>query len=169
MLPSPDAMLHEGFIWSFVMFVYCTCCHHWLCSIVVGRSLLESTIVPHQSALYGYHATKTVVLEWCSGLMYSGSHFWLGGWVVCCHWGWQYHWCGQWGLWWKKCYVQTQRWDFLHMMISPGIPTCPMQFHMILYGILVSLFEPWTPHRIIRWNQKKYLSLVGNVVEGKYF
>ena len=114
-----------------VMFVYCTCCHHWLCSIVVGRSLLESTFAPHQSALYGYHATKAVVLEWCSLLMYSGSHFWLGGWVVCCHWGWQYHWCGQWWLWWKKCYVQTQRWDCLHMMISPGITTCPMQFHMI--------------------------------------
>ena len=92
-----------------LMFVYCTCCHHWLSSIVVGCSLLESTIVPHQSALYGYHATKAVVLEWCSVLLYSGSHFWLGGWVVCCHWGWQYHWCGQWWLWWKKCYVQTQR------------------------------------------------------------
>ena len=41
-----------------VMFVYFTCCHHWLCSIVVGGSLLESAIVPHQSALYGCHATN---------------------------------------------------------------------------------------------------------------
>ena len=57
-----------------VMFVYCTCCYHWLCSIVDGCSLLESTIVPHQSALYGYHATNTVVLEWCSVLMRSEEH-----------------------------------------------------------------------------------------------
>ena len=54
-----------------------------VCSIVVSCSLLESTIVPHQSALYGYHATKAVVLEWCSVLMYSGSHSgWVVGWCV---------------------------------------------------------------------------------------
>ena len=64
-----------------VMFVCCTCCHHWLCSIVVGCSLLESTIVPHQSALYGYHATNgcdsgvvCAHVQWQSFLVR-----WLGG------------------------------------------------------------------------------------------
>ena len=67
-------------------------CYQWRCS----------------PALVGSHVA--VVLEWCSVLMDSGSHSSFCGWVVCCHWGWQYHWCGQWWLWWKKCYVQTQRW-----------------------------------------------------------
>ena len=113
-------------------------CYQWWCGPV----------------LVGSHVA--VVLEWCSMLMDSGSHFWFCGFVVCCCWGWQYYWCGQWWLWWKKCYVQTQRWDCLHMMISPGITTCPLQFHQICYGILLSLVEPWTPHRIIRWNQTKW-------------
>ena len=60
------------------MFVYCTC-YHWLCSIVVGCSLLESVIVPHESALYGCHVINGDVAQCLWG------HMWLWFWsgVVC--------------------------------------------------------------------------------------
>ena len=63
------------------MFVYCTCCHHWLCSIVVGGSLLESVIVPHESALYGCHVINGDVAQCLWG------HMWLWFWSgVACSW-----------------------------------------------------------------------------------
>ena len=79
--PTHSMMCYAQYLVSVhaVTLSHSLCCHHWLCSIVVGCALLGSTIVPHQSALYGYHATNTVVLEWCSVLMYVAV---ISGWVV---------------------------------------------------------------------------------------
>ena len=77
-----------------------TVCAHWSWTHIVSNKYNQFTLYMVMSPLSLWR-DSFITLDLndffrCSVLMYSGSHFWLGGWVVCCHWGWQYHWCGQW-------------------------------------------------------------------------
>ena len=77
-----------------------TVCAHWSWTCIVSNKYNQFTLYVVMSPLSLWR-DSFITLDLndvfrCSVLMYSGSHFWLGGWVVCCHWGWQYHWCGQW-------------------------------------------------------------------------
>ena len=134
-----------------VMFVYCTCYHHWFAALLLvvhcespPLSLINQhcmvIMLPRHWFWSGVVCSCTVaviLVGWLGGVLPLGlavSLMWAVVSVV------EEMLCA-------NSKVRLLAHDDLTWKL---LTTCPMQFHMILYGILVSLFEPWTPHRIIR-------------------